>query len=343
VSGGPVSAVPDPPFPAVDLHGHFVIEELLRSPRRPERWRYERAPDADGEIRLVRDDDVVPCLYDPMDPDAIVRTMDDLRIGIMAINVAPFQMGYALDPELGAAVARTANESLGAAIGRYPTRFVGMGTLPMQDGAMAVAELERLMSDARFRGVQLGTNVCGVYLGDDRFRPIWRAIDELGAAVFVHPLNMIGGDRLGDYFLANLIGNLVETSRCVADVIFSGLLDELPNLRICFSHGGGAAPALLGRWDRGHLVRPAARGRIGRPPGEYFRMLYFDHIVHSERTLRFLIDLVGADHVMIGTDYPFDMGPPDPVGSIEAATTLSAQEKEMVTSLAARRFLGFDA
>ena len=144
------------------------------------------------------------------------------------------------------------------------------------------------------------------------------------------------------YFLANLIGNPVDTTRCIADVIFSGLLDDVPGLKICFAHAGGAAPYLLGRWDHGYLKRPRAREHIGRLPSEYFKKLYFDGIAHSEHALRFLIDLVGPEHVMIGTDYPFDMGPDRPVGFVEGASSLTSEEKRLITSQNARQFLGLD-
>jgi aminocarboxymuconate-semialdehyde decarboxylase len=274
-----------------------------------------------------------------MEPSAIVEAMDALRIDMMAIDLAPFQMGYALDAPTGISIAKVANEAIADAVDRYPDRFVGLGTLPMQDVAAAVAELERLMADRRMKGVQLLSNVRGAYLGDERFRPVWQAIADLGAAVFVHPGNMIGTDRLGEYFLANLIGNPVETARSIADVIFSGLLDELPDLRICFAHGGGAASSMIGRWDRGHAVRPQAKGRIERAPSDYFRMLYFDHITHSPRVLRFLVDLVGAGHVMLGTDYPFDMGPDAPVDDVEHGDGFSDEEKRQIISETAHRFL----
>lgn len=320
-----------------------MISGLLKSSTAREPWRYEAIADPGGGLCLRRDDDTVPCLYDAINPAAIVETMDALLIGVMAINMAPFQMGYELDAATGSLVARTANEAITAAVEAHPDRFVGMGTLPMQEPESAIAELEWVMTEARMKGVQLGSNVGGVYLGDARFRPVWEAIADLDAAVFIHPLNLLGSDRLGDYFLANLIGNPVESARSIADVIFSGLLDDFPSLRICFAHGGGAASILLGRWDHGYEKRPVARGRLTRPPGDFFRMLYFDHIAHSERALRYLLDIVGADHVVIGTDFPFDMGPSDPVGSVESAATLTADEKVQITSITARRFLGLNA
>ena len=163
-------------------------------------------------------------------------------------------------------IARVANEAIATAVDAHPLRFVGMGTLPLQDTDAAIAELDWIVG-AGMVGVELGSNVGGAYLGDPRFRPVWQAIADAGVAVFVHPVNVIGADRLGAYFLANLIGNPVETTRCIADVIFSGLLDDLPDLRVCFAHGGGAVSSLAGRWDHGFLKRLRARGQ-SRPPAE---------------------------------------------------------------------------
>lgn len=326
---------------AVDIHGHYVIPELLKGEDATDVWRYEYGVDEQGKALLRRGSDRVPCYYEPIDVEQIVENMDSLGISVMAINVAPFQMGYDLDPGIGSRVARIGNEALARACAAYPDRFVGMGTLPMQDVESAIAELEWVM-ETGMAGVQLGSNVNGVYLGQEGLRPIWRAIADHDASVFVHPINLLGSERLGDYFLANLIGNPVDSTRAIADVIFSGLLEEVAGLRICFAHAGGAAPYLLGRWDHGYLKRPKARGHINRLPSDYFRMLYFDHIAHSELGLRFLIDLVGADRVMIGTDYPFDMGPDEPVGFVETASSLTTEEKHLVTSANARRFLGLD-
>jgi aminocarboxymuconate-semialdehyde decarboxylase len=323
------------------VHGHYAVSDLLRAEGRDDTWRYERSNDADGVVRLKRGSDDVPCFYEPSDLAQVIGNMDALDIEVMAINLAPFLIGYELEAATGAQVARVANEAIAAASVAFPDRFVGMGTLPMQDVGLAISELEWVIQSG-MAGVQLGSNVNGVYLGDQRFRPIWKAISELGAAVFVHPVNLIGAERLGDYFLANLIGNPVDSTRSIADVIFSGLMEEHPELRICFAHAGGAAPYLLGRWDHGYLRRPKARGRISRLPSEYLKMLYFDHISHSEPALRFLIDQVGAEQVMIGTDYPFDMGPEEPVGFVERAESLSVDEKRLITFENARRFLGLN-
>ena len=326
---------------AVDIHGHYVIPALLKREGASDTWRYESRMVEDGSVLLTRGSDSVPCFYQPTDLEQIIENMDLLGIQTMAINVAPFQMGYELDPKIGTEVARIANNTLAEACAAHPDRFVGMGTLPMQDAPSAITELEWLIGSG-MAGVQLGSNVNGVYLGDEHFRPVWQAISDVDAAVFVHPVNLIGADRLADYFLANLIGNPVDTTRCIADVIFSGLLEENSGLKICFAHAGGAAPYLVGRWDHGYLKRTKARGRISRLPSDYLKMLYFDSIAHSEKALRFLIDLVGREQVMIGTDYPFDMGPDRPVRFIDDASSLTSEDKRLITSQNARRFLGLD-
>ena len=327
---------------SVDIHGHFVIDELLKGPDATDAWRYERGFDEEGGVLLRRGGDRVPCFYEPTDTGEIVRNLDVLGIELMAINIAPFQMGYELDVATGCRVARIANEAIAAAVDAHPRRLVGMGTLPLRDTKAAIAELEWIVGTG-MSGVELGSNVGGIYLGDARFRPVWQAIADAGVAVFVHPINVIGADRLGAYFLANLIGNPVETSRCMADVIFSGLLDELPDLRICFAHGGGASASLVGRWDRGFHKRLGREVSLVRSPSEYLKLFYYDHITHSSRSLRFLIDLVGADKVMIGSDYPFDMGPDDPVGSVANDDGLTEIERSLLTSTNALKFLRLSA
>jgi aminocarboxymuconate-semialdehyde decarboxylase len=332
--------VTDPQAGAVDLHGHYTVPGLLTSAGARDPWRYEAVPTTGGPVEFRRGADVVPCAYEPMDADRIVDTLDALRIEVMALSVAPYQMHYDVLGHDGLRAARIANEAIAKVVGDHPSRFVGLGTLPLQDVSAAVTELEWVMSEAGMKGVELGTNVAGTYLGDERFRPVWEAIHDLGAVVFVHPVNVIGGDRLGRYFLTNLIGNPMETTRCIADLVFSGVLESFPRVKICVAHGGGAAPYLLGRWSRGFAVRPGPREKITRAPEGYLRMLYFDTITHSEPALRYLVDLVGADHVVIGTDYPFDMGPDDPVGFIERAPGLSPAEKAQIVSATARDLLG---
>jgi aminocarboxymuconate-semialdehyde decarboxylase len=325
---------------AIDLHGHFVVRELLKSSRHDDPWRYELHEPDSGDPYLTRDSDVVPLLYEAMNVPGIVSTLDRLRLDVMALCIIPPQMGYQLDADTGLAVSRTANDAIAAAVSAYPQRFVGLGNLPLQDVAASLDELSRIMSVPGMKGVQLGSNVRGAYLGEERFRPLWAAIEKAGAVVFVHPVNLIGADRLRPYFLSNVIGNPVETTRATADIIFSGLLDEFPGLKICLAHGGGVVGSLLGRWDHAYRARPQHTPRINRQPSEYARMLYYDTITHSAESLECLGAQVGFDHIVIGTDYPFDMGPADPVGFVENLEGLAGATKRQIAGETAARLLG---
>jgi aminocarboxymuconate-semialdehyde decarboxylase len=324
----------------IDLHGHFVVRELLRSQSQTDPWRYETRRRDNGELYLCREDDIVPLLYEAMDVPGIVKNLDLLRLDIMALSIIPPQMSYRLDAGIGLAASRVANDAIASAVAAYPKRFVGLGVLPLQNVEYSLEELDRIMGELEMKGVQLGSNVDGIYLGDDRFRPLWAAIHDFEALVVVHPVNLIGADRLRPYFLSNLIGNPVETTRCIADIVFSGLLDAFPRLKICFAHGGGVVASLLGRWDHGYAKRPQHAERINRPPSEYARMLYYDMITHSAEALECLTRQVGIDHIVIGTDYPFDMGPTDPLGFVEGLEGLTGDAKLQIAGGTAARLLG---
>ena len=330
---------PGPGHDAIDLHGHYTVEALLTHEGASDAWRYSAVRPPDEIVHVTRGRDVVPCKYEPMNVESIVGNMDRLRIDKMAINVAPYQLHYDLPATLGVDVARSANDAIADVVRAHPDRFVGLGTLPMQSPAAAVEELESLGQRPEFFGIELGSNVCGTYLGEREFWPVWEAIAAADTFVFIHPVNLMGADRLGKYFLANIIGNPVETTRCIADLIFSGLLEQFGSLKICVAHGGGVAPWLAGRWSRGFDVRQGPRANIVRDPIEYLKTLYFDTITHSELALRYLVDLVGADHVVVGSDYPFDMGPDEPVGWLERSGVLTAEEQAAIRSGNARRLL----
>jgi len=324
----------------IDMHGHFVARELLKSEEHTDPWRFELRKREDGALYLTREGDTVPLLHEAIDLPRIVTTLDFLRIDMMALSVIPPQMGYRLEHDEALSLSRVANDAIADAAATYPQRFVGLGNLPLQNIEASMNELRRIMALPGMKGVQLGSNVDGVYLGDDRFRPLWAAVQKADAVVFVHPVNLIGADRLRPYFLANTVGNPVETARGIADIVFSGLLDEFPGLKICLAHGGGVVASLLGRWDHGYEVRPQHAERISRPPSEYARMLYYDTITHSPEALRFLGSQVGFDHIVIGTDYPFDMGPADPVGFVEGLEGLSDHTKRQIAGGTAARLLG---
>ncbi len=199
------------------------------------------------------------------------------------------------------------NDEIADLVSAYPKRYAGLATVPLQDTELAVRELERAMQVKGLRGVEIGTHVNGRNLDEASLRPFFRAAAELGAFVFVHPMAVLAPDRLSRYYLTNLIGNPTETAIAIASLIFGGVYDECPALTCCFAHGGGSFAALVGRWQHGYEVRAEARINSVSAPRAYLPRIYVDSLVHDDRAARFLIDTVGADHMMLGSDMPFDM------------------------------------
>ena len=269
--------------------------------------------------------------------------MDRMGIDVQAVSPVPLQYYYALPPDLGRTAARLINDEIAAVAAAYPDRFVGLGGLPMQDPQMAVAELERVMGDLGFKGIELCTNVNGDELSKERFRAVFAKAEELGALIFLHPNGFSDGGRLADHYFINVIGNPLDSTVAVSHLIFDGVLDRYPGLKICVAHGGGFLPAYSGRIDHAHAAREDCRRCIEKPPGDYLRRLYFDTVVFTEHQLEYLAGLFGSDHIVLGTDYPFDMGMYDPVGFVEGAAALTDADKEAIVGGNAARLLGIPA
>jgi aminocarboxymuconate-semialdehyde decarboxylase len=214
---------------------------------------------------------------------------------------------------------------------------MGLATLPLQDPEAAVTEAERAVTELGCRGIYLGTNVRGKELTDPSFFPVFERIHALGAPIFLHPLNVIGSQRLTSYYLHNLLGNPFDTAVAAANLIFSGLLDRFPKLNICLPHAGGALPYLIGRLNHGWKVRQECKA-MKKPPSSYLRRFTYDTISHGPEPLRYLINLVGADRVMLGSDYCFDMGYERPV-EVVSALKLSSNDQEKILGGNAARLL----
>jgi len=276
-----------------------------------------------------------------VNPKVRLSDMDRTGIDHQVLSTRPQMFTYDLPGELAGPLASLANDALVAVSHDHPDRFSALISLPMQDPQRAIAEIERLGGDRCVRGAFIDSNLAGRNLDDFEFRPVWAALEAAELPVLVHPYqaDTLGKDRLGSYYLFNLIGNPADTTVAVASVIFGGLLDAYPKLRWAFVHGGGVAPYLIGRWDHGHQVRPEPKEFLGQDkPSDHFGRVFFDSLVHHLSVLRFLIDLVGADHIMLGSDYPFDMGQRDPAGTIRSYG-LSPRDEEAILSGTTERFL----
>ncbi|MFO7276357.1 MAG: amidohydrolase family protein [Pseudomonadota bacterium] len=269
--------------------------------------------------------------------DERLADMDLLGIDVQVISPLPTQFYYFAEPDLGREASRIVNDGIAAAVARHPERFVGMGTVPLQAPELAIAEMKRCVNELGLRGIEISSNVAGRELAESTFRPFFAAAEEMGVLLFLHPLGFTHGQRLSEHYLNNLIGNPLESAIAVAHLIFGGVLDAHPGLKLCVAHGGGFLPSYWGRLDHAWRARSDCRQHITRPPSEYLRRLYFDTVVYDRRHLDFLVQTYGADHLLAGSDYPFDMAEPDPVGFL---AHLPDEDREKILGGNAVRLLG---
>ncbi|MEP5938237.1 MAG: amidohydrolase family protein [Erythrobacter sp.] len=252
--------------------------------------------------------------------------MDAQGVDVQAISPNPGQYFYFVPPELGRCSARAINDAIAAAVASTPDRLVGMGTVPLQNTEMAIAEMRRCVSDLGLRGIEIGTNFAGRELADPGLRPFFAAAEELGVLLFIHPLGFTHGERLSEHYLNNIIGNPLESTIALSHLIFGGVLDSHPGLKICVAHGGGYLPGYWGRMDHAFRAREDCRQHISREPSSYMRQIWLDTLVFDQDQLESLVKTHGAERLCMGTDYPFDMGEPDPVG-FHAALDEETQRK----------------
>jgi len=328
----------------IDVHTHILPKDI---PKWKDKFGYggfiQLEHNGPGCARMLKDDGHFFREIEDNCWDARARTdeMNTFGVGVQVLSTVPVMFSYWAKPSDGAEIAKFLNENIAESVGEFPSRFVGLGTVPMQDTALAIKELERC-KQIGLAGVQIGTNVNQINLGEPQFFDLFKACEELGMAVFVHPWEMMGQADMQKYWLPWLVGMPAETSRAICSLIFSGTLEKCPGLRICFAHGGGSFPATLGRIDHGFNVRPDLCS-VDNPhsPRKYLDRMFFDSLVHEPANLDFLIELVGADRVMLGSDYPFPLGELEP-GSLIESMEFDDSIKEMLFSGSALRWLDLE-
>jgi aminocarboxymuconate-semialdehyde decarboxylase len=246
--------------------------------------------------------------------DQRLEDMDRLGIDVQAISPSPGQYFYFADPETGRDAARAVNDGMAAAVAQHPDRLIGMGTVPLQNVEMAIAEMQRCVRELDLRGIEISSNVNGKDFHAEEYRPFFAAAEELGILLFIHPLGFTHANRMSEYYFNNLIGNPLESTLAIGHLIFGGVLDRFPGLKICVAHGGGYMPGYWGRMDHGWRARADCSEHCRHAPSSYLRKLWLDTLVFDPDQLDSLVRTHGADRLCLGTDYPFDMSEPDPVG-----------------------------
>lgn len=317
--------------PRIDIHNHVIPERFLKEvTSTPARFK-ARIEERDDIRTMAHEQGYAYPLFEEFhNAEAKLAAMDRQGIDIAVISPAPPLFYYWSPLDLATQTARLVNDGVADMAAQAPARLRGMATLPMQHPDAAIAEMERVVRDYQFKAVEIGTSIEGEQLSEARFRPVLRRAQELGIFIFAHPYYVGAKPELNNYYLTNLIGNPLDTTVMAANLMFSGVLDELPDLRICLAHGGGFLPYQIGRLAHGYTVRSEPRVNCKQSPSKFLRNFYFDSLVFDPCALRYLIDMVGADHICIGTDAPFDMGDDNPVQTLSAIPDITQHEDHAI-------------
>ena len=334
---------PRPKTVTVDLHGHMRIpaaDELVKPYLLDITHPGDRAPDAvTQKVRKKQDEDRKAHLTGV---EQRLIDMDKMMVDVMAVSCSPSQFYYTVDPSLGLESSQVINDGIVSMTKDHPKRFVGLGTVPLQDTELAIKELKRCVNELGFRGIQIGARVRNEELSTPRLDPFWAACQDLDIVIFIHP-NSFVSDRLSPHHFKNIIGNPLDTTVAMHYLIFDGVMERFPKLKFYLAHGGAFASHYSARMDHAYGARSDCRQHIHQRPSTYLKKFYFDSIVFSIEQLTNLINQYGSAHVLIGTDYPFDMGEYDPVEHVYQVSGLSEDDREKICGLNALSLMGLDA
>jgi aminocarboxymuconate-semialdehyde decarboxylase len=317
----------------LDIHTHVLTEEMIGLIRReaPKVAPKMTAIDADSFMLEIAGTPYRPFPRGGFDIARRFADMAAAEVEMQVLSATPQSYLYDQEPALTAACAAIQNDQIAKLVAAHPERFLGIATLPMQAPELAAAELRRAVRSLKLRGAMIGSNVMGRNLDHPELEPLWAAASELGTLLLIHPVNVGAADRLRSYYLNNLIGNPLDTTIAAACLVFGGVLERHPGLKVCLVHGGGFVPYQGGRWAHGWQVRPEPKVNIKQSPEPFIERFYYDTILHSRDSLQFLIGSAGPGRVLLGSDYPYDMGTGECVRQVRA---LSIPEADKATVLA---------
>jgi aminocarboxymuconate-semialdehyde decarboxylase len=326
----------------VDIHTHIIPEHL---PRWAEKFGYGGFIHLDhykpGCARMMKDDKFFREVQaNCWEPDVRIQECDHHHVDVQVLSTIPVMFSYWAQPRDALSVSMFLNDHIAGVVERYPDRFIGLGTVPLQSPDLAIPEMERCVRQLGLAGVEIGSHVNDWNLSDDTLFGFFQAAQDLGVALFIHPWDMMGTERMQKYWLPWLVGMPAETSLAICSMIFGGIFERLPNLRVAFAHGGGSFPSTIGRIEHGFKVRPdlcAVDNNVN--PREYIGRFYIDSLVHDREALDYIVKLLGANSIVLGTDYPFPLGEAEP-GKLIESMPYDADIKAKLLGLNALDWLG---
>src|SRR5919106_3108101 len=293
-----------------DVHAHVVVPEIAHDAGQEEAWRPRvYRDDAGAQVVEMGGREIRAAIAEFVDIEGILAAQDEA--GVERVLLCPWVplLYYDAKPDEGVERARIQNDALSGIVRAHPERVAALGAAPLQDPELAAGELRELMAAGVLKGVEVAASVRGVFLGDDRFEPFWEAAEATGTLVFVHPTTRgFDSPAFQDYYLWNTVANPLETATTAAHMVVAGVMERHPELHVLLAHGGGALMAVRGRMRHAHGFQPQAKARLRESPEDSIRRFHFDTLTHDDALLRALIDYAGPDHVLLGSDYPFDMG-----------------------------------
>lgn len=274
------------------------------------------------------------------DAEVRIKEMDESDVTVQVISTIPVLFNYWAKPKDGVETSRFFNDHIADTVSKNTNRFIGIGTVPLQDVDLAIAEMERCITELKMPGLEIGSNINGENLSSKKFFPFYKRAEELGCSLFVHPWEMMGEQQMQKYWLPWLVGMPAETSRAICSMIFGGVFEQFPNLKVAFAHGGGSFPVTIGRIEHGFTVRPdlvAVDNAVN--PRDYIGKFWIDSLVHDAKAMRYIIDVMGEDTICLGSDYPFPLGEQVP-GNLIKEMNLPTGVQEKLLYRNARQWLG---
>lgn len=327
----------------IDVHSHYMSQSVMADIGRVgDKCATPLEVRADGKTFIHTPErpygPIKPTFYDL---NLRLDFMKQHSIDKQVLTAPPFLFYYWSDTPEAQSLMRSENDAIAEAVAKHPDRLIGLATVMLQDAEASVAECQRAKAMG-LRGIEIGSNVNDISLADPKFWRFFETAEALDMAIAIHPHNVVGRDLMDDFHLRNLIGFPADTTLAAAKLIFSGVLDKFPRLRICLGQAGGFLPYIIGRLDTGFHARPECRRNISNPPSSYLRHFYYDSIIHSATVAPFLISSVGPERLMLGTDFPFDMGQTSPIADLDAQRHLTPEQREQIDWRTAAEFLSLD-